>query len=65
MRQTSATTRAIMTQRNVHISIEQTHPAVVKSGNPVESANPPWSGVSCLGSKYTGYVFRVTMNSRR
>ena len=34
----------------VHVSIEQTHPTVVESGNPDESTNPPWSGVSCLKS---------------
>ena len=34
----------------VHVSIEQTHPTVVESGNPNESTNPPWNGVSCLES---------------
>ena len=35
---------------HVHVSIEQIHPIIVESGNPDESTNPPWSGVSCLES---------------
>ena len=40
--------KANMDQTNVHIGIEQAHPAVIESGDPIESANPPWNGVSYL-----------------
>ena len=42
--------RVIVKLEHVHVSIEQIHPIVVESGNPDESTNPPWSGVSCLQS---------------
>ena len=45
---------------HVHVSIEQIHPVIVESGNPDESTNPPWSGVSCLESIKVNRI-RVSM----